>query len=75
MIALGVNRDHAEYMMGHKLSTYNTVKSLGIEYLRAVYLSSSLSIKPRTKQNKIDDINKIIRLWGLDPKEILSNQA
>ena len=53
MISLGVNRDYTEYMMGHKLSTYLTVRSLGIEYLRSVYLSSGLSIKPRTKQNKI----------------------
>jgi site-specific recombinase XerD len=75
LAALGVDRDYIEYMMGHTISTYHDIKMKGIEFLRGIYVSSGLSIKPRTRISKIDALKEIIRAWGLNPEEILTRQA
>lgn len=73
--ALGVNQDYIEYMMGHKISTYHDVQSKGIEFLRGIYVSSGLSIKPKTQVSKIEALKEIIRAWGLNPEELLVKNA
>jgi len=75
MAALGVDRDYIEYMMGHTISTYHDIKMKGIEFLRGIYLSSGLSIKPKTRVSKIDALKEIIRAWGMNPEEILTKNA
>jgi hypothetical protein len=35
--ALGVQSDYVDYMMGHTVSVYNDIQSLGVEKLRNVY--------------------------------------
>jgi len=72
MAALGVDRDYIEYMMGHTISTYHDIQMKGIKFLRGIYISSGLSIKPRTRISKIDALKEIIRAWGLNPEEILT---
>jgi len=72
--ARGVESDYIEFMMGHKISTYNDPVSKGIDYLRGVYLTAGLKIKPKEKMTKIDALKEIISSWGLDPKKILSQQ-
>jgi hypothetical protein len=67
--------DYIEYMMGHTISTYNDIKMKGIEYLRNLYSSSGLSIRPKTKINKIDRIKMFVESLGLNPHEILSREA
>jgi integrase len=67
--------DYIEYMMGHTISTYNDVKMKGIEYLRNLYASCGLSIRPKAKISKIDQLKLIIEAWGLNPNEILSRDA
>lgn len=67
--------DYIDYMMGHTVSTYNDVKMKGIDFLRNLYASSGLSIKPKIKTNKIDQLKLIIEAWGMNPDEILSKQA
>ena len=67
--------DYIEYMMGHTVSTYNDIKMKGIEFLRNLYASSGLSIKPKTKMSKIDQLKLIIEAWGMNPNEILSREA
>lgn len=67
--------DYIEYMMGHTISTYNDVKMKGIEFLRNLYASSGLSIKPKTKISKIEQLKLIIEAWGLNPNEILTKEA
>jgi hypothetical protein len=62
-------------MMGHTISTYHDIKMKGIEYLRGIYIASSLSIKPKTRISKIDALKEIIRAWGLNPEEILTKDA
>jgi alcohol dehydrogenase YqhD (iron-dependent ADH family) len=72
---LGVNTDYIEHMMGHKISTYHDVQMKGIEFLRNIYRTSGLSIKPKTKVSKIEAIKEIIRSWGMNPEEILTKEA
>ena len=72
---LGVDRDYIEYMMGHKISSYFDIKMRGVEYLRGIYLSSGMSIRPQSEENKIEVLKQIARSWGLDPEKILSSKA
>jgi len=53
-------RDYIEYMMGHTISAYNDVKMKGIEFPRNLYASSGLSIRPKTKISKIEQLKLII---------------
>ena len=62
-------------MLGHKVSTYNDVRMKGIDFLRNLYAQSALSIMPKTKLTKIDQLKTIISAWGLNPSEILSKEA
>jgi site-specific recombinase XerD len=75
LIALGVQSDYVDFMMGHTVDTYDDVRSKGIEFLRNVYASSGLSIKSKTKVSKIDALKEIIRAWGMDPDKILAKEA
>ena len=75
MEAAGANSDYAEYMMGHKISTYHDVQGLGVEKLRNAYASAALSIRPRTEVNKIDMVKEFARGLGLNPEEILVKNA
>jgi len=75
MASLGVDRDYIEYMMGHTISTHHDIKMKGTEFLRGIYISSGLSIRPKTRVNKLDALKEIIRAWGLNPEEILTRDA
>ena len=67
--------DYIEYMMGHTISTYNDVKMKGTDFLRNLYASTGLSIRPKTRISKIDQLKLIIEAWGMNPNEILSREA
>jgi hypothetical protein len=75
LMALNVQPDYIEYMMGHTISTYHDIEMKGVEFLRGIYAASGLSIKPKTRINKIDALKEIIRAWGLNPDEILTREA
>jgi hypothetical protein len=75
MSARGVERDYIDFMMGHKVSNYHDIKMKGVEYLRGVYLSSGMSMRPQSEENKIDALKQIIRSWGLSPEKILTREA
>jgi hypothetical protein len=62
-------------MMGHTISTYHDIEMKGIEYLRGIYATSGLSIRPKTRLSKLDALKEIIRAWGLNPDEILTKEA
>ena len=70
-----IQRDYIEYMMGHTISTYNDIKMKGIEFLRNLYAQSGLSIRPKTKLSKIEQLKLIIEAWGMNPNEILSRET
>lgn len=75
MITLGVQSGYVDYMMGHTVDTYHDIQSLGVEKLRSIYASASLSIKPKTKTSKIDLIKEYIRALGVNPEAILTREA
>jgi site-specific recombinase XerD len=75
MTALRVQDDYVEYMMGHTISTYDKVKSLGIEFLRNVYASSGLSIRPKTGVARLEMLRQMVSAWGMDPDKVLVKEA
>jgi len=76
MASLGVDRDYIDYMMGRPAKDrYHDVRMKGAEYLRGIYLTSGISIRPKIKLNRIDALKEIIQSWGLDPQKILSDEA
>jgi integrase len=70
-----VPTDYIEYMMGHTISTYNDIKMKGVEYLRNLYASSGLSIRPKTRISKIERLKMFAESLGLNPYEVLSRDA
>jgi site-specific recombinase XerD len=75
LLALGIQADYVDYMMGHTIDVYHDIQMKGIDYLRNIYRSSGLSIKPKTPTSKMDALKEIIRAWGLNPEEILTREA
>ena len=75
MAALGVQADYIEYMREHTISTYHDIKMKGIEFLRGIYASSGLSIKPKTKLQRTEILKEIDRALGLNPEDILTKEA
>ena len=61
--------------MGHIISTYNDVRMKGVDYMRNLYSSSELSIRPKTKSSKIQQLRLIIEALGMDPNETMSRDA
>jgi hypothetical protein len=75
LIALGVQPDYVDYMMGHTVDTYNDIQSIGIDKLRNIYATAGLSIKPKTQVSKVDALKEIIRAWGMNPEQLLTRDA
>jgi hypothetical protein len=75
LMALGVQSDYVDYMMGHTVSTYHDIQSKGVEFLRNVYASAGLSVKRRAGVSKIDMLKEMMRAWGLEPEKILTREA
>ncbi len=75
LLALGVQPDYVDYMMGHSIDTYHDIEMKGVDFLRNIYATSGLSIKPRTKVSKIETLKEIIRAWGLNPEQVLTREA
>jgi len=67
--------DYIEYMMGHTISTYNDIKMKGVEFLRNLYASSGLSVRPKTRLSKVEQLKMFIESLGLNPNEVLSKDA
>ena len=75
LMALAVQTDYVEYMMGHTVSIYNDVQSKGIEFLRNVYASAGLSIRPKPKGWELDALKAFARGLGLEHEKILTQAA
>jgi hypothetical protein len=75
MIALGVQTDYVDYMMGHTVDTYDDIQSLGIDKLRNIYSAAGLAIKPKTQVSKVGALKEIIRAWGMNPEQLLTRDA
>jgi len=75
LLALGVQADYVDYMMGHTIDTYHDIQSIGIDKLRSIYASAGLCIKPKTQVSKVEALKEIIRAWGLNPEQLLTRDA
>ena len=75
LLALGVQPDYVDYMMGHTVNTYDDIQSLGIDALRNIYAAAGLAIRPKTRINKVDALKEIIRAWGMNPEQLLAKEA
>jgi hypothetical protein len=74
-MALGVQGDYVDFMMGHSVDTYHDIQSKGVEFLRNIYASASLSIKPRSGYTKLDMLKETMRAWGMEPERFLTKEA
>jgi len=70
-----IDAEIVEYMMGHTVSTYTDIQSLGIETLRNLYVTAGLTIRPKTQMNRVEQLKEIIRAWGKNPEEFLTRDA
>ena len=75
LLALGVQPDYVDYMMGHTVDTYHDIESLGIDKLRNICASSGLCIRQKTQTNKVEALKEIIRAWGDNPEKYLTRDA
>lgn len=67
--------DHIEYMMGHQISTYHNIETLGQEFLRNKYANAGLGIKPKTEFDKLDMLKTLGETLGLNPNDVINKQA
>ena len=75
LLALGVQTDYVDYMMGHTVDTYHDIQSLGIDILRNAYAASGLAIRRKTQISRVEALKEIIRAWGMNPEQILARDA
>jgi site-specific recombinase XerD len=75
LLALGVQSDYVDYMMGHTINTYHDIQSIGIDKLREIYAAAGLAIRPKAQISKIDALKEIIRAWGMNPEQLLAKEA
>jgi len=75
LLALGIQTDFIDYMMGHTVDTYDDIQSLGTDKLRTIYASAGLAIKPKTRVSKVEALKEIIRAWGMNPEQVLAREA
>jgi hypothetical protein len=75
LMALGVQPDYIDYMMGHTVDTYHDIQSKGIEFLRNIYATAGLSIEPRRKGWELEALKSFARGLGLNPENVLVKDA
>jgi len=74
-MSLGVQSDYVDYMMGHTVSTYHDIQSNGVEFLRNLYASATLSIMPKPRGWELDALKAFARGLGLEPEKVLTQTA
>jgi hypothetical protein len=60
-MALGIQPDYADFMLGHTISTYHDIQSKGVEFLRNIYARADLRIKPKPTISKNEVVIQAIR--------------
>ena len=75
LLALGVQPDYVDYMMGHTVDTYHDIQSLGTDKLRNAYAALGLAIRRKTQVSKVEALKEIIRAWGMNPEQLLTRDA
>jgi hypothetical protein len=69
LIALGLQSDYVDYMMGHTVDTYHDMQSKGVEFLRGLYVNAGFRIQPKTNLTPRDQLRTIARGFGLSHEE------
>jgi site-specific recombinase XerD len=69
LMALGVQSDYVDYMMGHTVDTYHDIQSKGVEFLRNIYARADLRIKPKPSISKNEVVIQAIR-GMLTPRQL-----
>jgi hypothetical protein len=69
LMALGVQGDYVDYMMGHIVDTYHDIQSKGVEFLRGLYANAGLRIQPKASMTPKEQLRAIARGFGLSPEE------
>ena len=67
----GVQTEYVEFMMGHVISTYNDIKSLGVEKLRDIYKKANLRIYQKSQIGKLDQLKTLAEALGLDSEKLI----
>lgn len=65
--------NYIEYMIGHTVSTYNDIKNR-LEDLRSKYASAELSIRPKSKMSKIEQLRTLTETSQRALDELLSKE-
>ena len=69
LMALGLQGDYVDYMMGHTVSTYHDIQSKGLEFLRGEYARDEVRIRPKPTISKHEMVIEAIRHM-LTPEEL-----
>lgn len=75
LIALNIQLDYIDYMMGHTVDTYNDVQSRGVEFLRGIYAAKDFRVRPRPKLSAFEQIKIMCKGMGIDPEKALVRGA
>jgi hypothetical protein len=71
LMAARVQPDYIDYMMGHTIDTYDDVQSKGIEFLRKIYATAELRIRPAPKLSPLAQLKVFAIGLGLDPDKLI----
>lgn len=74
LLAIGVQPDYVDYMMGHTVDTYHDVQNR-LEDLRTAYRTANLSLFPKPQMSKLEILKAAVRSVGLDPEKVLVEGA
>ena len=69
LMALGVQSDYIDYMMGHTVDTYHDIQSNGVPFLRNIYARADLRVKPKPTISKNEVVIQAIR-GMLTPRQL-----
>jgi len=76
LVTKGIPEPIVDYMMGHVTDTYTDIQSQGVEHLRQLYSSASLSIHPRSEDSLlINSLIQQLKAAGRDPEKYLRKEA
>lgn len=69
LLAVGVQPDYVDYMMGHKVDTYHDVPNR-VEDLKNAYVKANLSLSPKPQTSPLETLKAFARSLGIDPERI-----
>ncbi len=71
LMALRMQPDYMDYLMGHTTDTYLDIQMKGIEFLRQQYINANLGIRPAPKLSPVAQLKVFAKGLGLNPDEII----